>query len=248
MQRYALYIKYDGLNYHGWQVQENANSVQAEIQKAISTVLQNEVEVTGAERTDAGVHAMMMVAHFDAKRIEDQDLFCHKVNSLLDKDIAVYEIHEMVSEFHARFDAMSRTYHYQVCFQKDPFLKNYCYQLNKQPDIEKMNLAAKKLIGKKDFSSFSKAHTQTKTNICEVFHAEWRANGEVWVFEIKADRFLRNMVRAIVGTLIEIGENKRALDSLEPLLNSKNRSEAGLSVPAHGLFLSQIDYPVSRFI
>lgn len=248
MQRYALFIKFNGLNYHGWQIQENAITIQSEIQDALSVILPNKIEVVGAGRTDAGVHATMMVAHFDAPPIEDLRLFCHKINGILKSDIALQDIREAVADFHARFDALSRTYHYQVYFDKDPFLKDFCHQLIKRPDIGLMNEAAKKLIGKKDFSCFSKSNTQTHTNICEVHSAEWKNNGEVWVFEIKADRFLRNMVRAIVGTLLEIGDQRREVNDIDDLLLSKDRSNAGVSVPAHGLFLSHIDYPESRFI
>lgn len=248
MNRYALFISFKGTNFHGWQVQDNAKSIQEEIQLALKTLLQNDIEITGAGRTDTGVHATEMVAHFDAPRIEDVNLFLHKLNGILDEDIAVFDLREAVADFHARFDATSRTYHYQVNFNKDPFVKEFSYHLKSQPDVEKMNLAAEKLLGKKDFSCFSKAHTQTHTNDCEITTAKWQMNEGVVAFEITANRFLRNMVRAIVGTLLEVGEGKRTVESISELIASKDRSKAGTSVPAKGLFLSQIEYPESRFI
>jgi len=248
VKRYAIYIKYRGSNYHGWQIQENAHSVQAEIQKAISTLSQKSVEITGAGRTDTGVNATMMVAHFDLDEIKSKKDFLYHLNGLLPHDIAVFHLLETRADFHARFDAIHRTYNYQICFQKDPFLSDFCYFVHEDLDLEEMNLAAEKLVGEKDFSCFSKTHTQTKTNYCEIIHAAWQDNGEVWVFEITADRFLRNMVRAVVGTLLEIGSGKRSLESLNDLLLSKNRSDAGASVPANALFLSQVSYPENSFI
>tara|TARA_R110002096_G_scaffold238027_9_gene429394 strand:- start:8363 stop:9109 length:747 start_codon:yes stop_codon:yes gene_type:complete len=248
MKRYALFIRFKGTNFHGWQVQDNAKSIQAEIQAVLKLILQTDIELTGAGRTDAGVHATEMIAHFDAAKIDDLDLFLHKLNGVLDEDIAIFDIRETVADFHARFDAVSRTYHYQINFLKDPFVKEFSYYLKNQPDIEKMNQAALHLIGTKDFSCFSKAHTQTHTNDCEIIHASWALSEGVLAFEITANRFLRNMVRAIVGTLLEVGEGKRSVESITDLIASKDRSNAGTSVPAKGLFLSHIEYSESRFI
>lgn len=248
MKRYVIFIKFRGTAYHGWQIQDNAHSVQKEIQNALSTLLQEKIEITGAGRTDTGVHATMMAAHFDAENIGEKGDFLYHLNGLLPPDIAVFRIAETSPDFHARFDVLNRSYVYQICFQKDPFLNDYAYRLPQKPDLVKMNMAAEKLIGESDFSCFSKAHTQTKTNRCEIIHAAWKENPDVWVFEITADRFLRNMVRAIVGTLLEIGNGKRSLESLDDLILSKDRSLAGISVPGHALFLSQLSYPESSFI
>lgn len=248
MRRYFIKIKFRGTAYHGWQIQENAPSVQEVIQEKLRIYFQKKIEIVGAGRTDQGVHALKMVAHFDVNQMVDSADFIHRLNSLLPEDISINDIFEVPEELHARFSALSRTYHYQLCFQKDPFIEDYCLRLNNKPNIELMNQAAELLLGKMDFSCFSKSHTQTHTNDCEIFHAKWQDTGDVWAFEIRANRFLRNMVRAIVGTLIEIGEGKREVSDIPKLIASKDRSSAGNSVPAKGLFLSEIEYPDGEII
>lgn len=248
MNRYFLFFQYKGSNYHGWQIQPNARSIQEEIQEALALLFKKEVELLGAGRTDTGVHARVMVAHFDLEEELDKEVFVYRLNSILSKDIAVLGLRKVKEAFHARFDALSRTYQYVVSLQKDPFSEEQAHRLFKAPDFDAMNKACFFLLGEKDFSCFSKAHTQTFTNNCHVYSAKWFQKGDLWVFEIKANRFLRNMVRAIVGTLLEIGEGKRSVESIEELIAGKNRSEAGFSVPAKGLFLTQIEYPEEGFI
>jgi tRNA pseudouridine38-40 synthase len=248
MKRYFLFFQYKGSNYHGWQIQPNARSVQEEMQKAMGILFKKDIELVGAGRTDTGVHARLMVAHFDYDEDLDKVELVYRLNSILSKDIAVLKVHKVKEAFHARFDAISRTYQYTVSLQKDPFSEDQAHRLFKTPDFELMNKACFFLLGEKDFSCFSKAHTQTFTNNCHIYSAGWFQKGDLWVFEIKANRFLRNMVRAIVGTMLEIGEGRRSVDSINELIAGKNRSEAGFSVPAKGLFLTQIEYPEEGFI
>jgi len=241
--RYFLTFQYKGTAYHGWQIQPNAKTVQEELQQAMEVILREKVELTAAGRTDTGVHAKRMVAHFDCDENLVIDKIKFKLNSYLGKDISILGLRAVSSDAHARFDALSRTYHYKIHFSKNPFLKEFSYRIPFDLDFIKMNEAASLLLGKKDFSCFSKSNTQTYTNDCEIFKAEWKKENDFWCFEIKANRFLRNMVRAIVGTLIEIGQGKRSVESLKELIDSKDRSAAGSSVPAHGLYLIDIDYP-----
>lgn len=248
MTRYFAYIQFDGTNYHGWQIQPNANSVQAEIQGAFRILEQRDIEIVGAGRTDAGVHANEMVFHFDTEKVWDKRSFLHRMNSVLPKDIAAYNLKKVNPEFHARFAATYRSYKYQISFKKNPFLLNQSYFYNGELNVDLMNMACKQLIGANDFSCFSKSHTQTFTNDCDLKEAFWQIEGDVLVFNITANRFLRNMVRAIVGTLIEVGEGKREVNSIKELIDSQNRSNSGPSVPAAGLFLNSIKYPEEGFI
>lgn len=248
MKRYFVYLMFDGTPFHGWQVQPNAPSVQEEVEKALNTLMQAKVTIVGAGRTDTGVHAEEMVFHFDSEESLDKQTFLHRMNSLLPKSIALFDLKKVKSDFHARFDANSRTYRYLICQQKNPFFLNRAYQFNQQLDVEAMNQAAAELLGTHDFSCFSKAHTQTFTNICELIQAKWSQEGHLLVFQISANRFLRNMVRAVVGTLIEVGLGKRKVEEMKPLIESKNRSNAGSSVPAAGLYLHKIDYPAAGFL
>lgn len=243
MARYFLTFSYDGTAYHGWQVQPNADSVQQQLNRALSVLLQSEVSTVGAGRTDTGVHASMMVAHFDAE-IDDEARFCFKLNRLLPPDIAVQSIRRVRPDAHARFDALSRTYHYFVYTGKHPFLRHYANQLFFEPDYELMNRAAELLLRTTDFTSFSKLHTDTKTNNCRVTKACWTpvADGS-WRFEITADRFLRNMVRAVVGTLLWVGQGRMSLDEFQRVIDCRNRCAAGDSVAARALFLVDITYP-----
>ena len=244
MQRYFIYLAYDGTNYHGWQIQPNGDSVQQQFMNALQTLLRREVvEVTGAGRTDTGVHAKLMVAHFDYDEAIDCSQLADKLNRLLPSDISVFKVVPVDANLHARFSAKSRRYEYYVTTAKSPFLRQYRYRLHKAPDFDLMNQTATLLLQVDDFTSFSKLHTDVKTNICHVTRAEWSQVDEVtWVFTIQADRFLRNMVRAIVGTLLEVGYGKLSLAEFQQVIQQKDRCSAGMSVPAQGLFLVDIQY------
>ena len=239
--RFFIELSYKGTNYHGWQVQSNANSVQAEINKALSTLLNTKIEVMGAGRTDTGVHAKQMFAHFDCQQDLDGLELVSKLNGFLPKDITIHNINAVTDDANCRFDALSRTYHYHIIQQKNPF-NTTAYLLYKNLDVDTMNLACKHLLGKQDFTSFSKVNTQTFTNNCNVMLANWEQKEEELIFTIKSDRFLRNMVRAIVGTLLAVGEGKIKPEQVKEIIAKKDRGEAGTSVPAHALFLSNIEY------
>ncbi|NER15315.1 tRNA pseudouridine(38-40) synthase TruA [Leptobacterium flavescens] len=245
--RYFLEFSYDGKQYHGWQKQPNAISVQETIENAISLLLRAEIEVVGAGRTDAGVHARQMYAHFDTDEIEDRKHLIHRLNSFLPGDIAIHNIHPMEENAHARFNATSRTYEYWIIDKKDPFLKEYTYRVNQKPDIDRMNEAAEVLFDYEDFQCFSKSHTDVKTYICKMMRADWQYVDGKLVFTIKADRFLRNMVRAVVGTLLEVGMGRISKEDVKKIIESKNRSKAGASVPAHALYLTRVEYPKTFF-
>ncbi len=248
MYRYFIYLAYDGTNYHGWQIQPNGNSVQEELMKALKTFLREEIEVIGAGRTDAGVHAKMMVAHFDSQKSLDCDMVCDKLNRLLPHDISVYKVVPVRETAHSRFDATYRTYNYHITYNKYPFNRNYAWCFHQKLDVEKMNQAASTLFDYIDFTSFSKLHTDVKTNNCKIMYAAFsEENGEL-VFTIKADRFLRNMVRAIVGTLVEVGRGKLTIDGFRKVIEKKDRNQAGGSVPAKGLFLVDVGYNDDIFI
>lgn len=246
--RYALELAYRGTRYHGWQIQPNALSVQEEIERRLTQLMGNvPVSVVGCGRTDTGVHASYYVLHFESEKELDCDQWVYKLNKMLPEDISISGMQVVSEEFHARFSAVSRTYHYFVHHRKDPFVID-SYHLTQAVDFEAMNRAAKALLGKQDFTSFSKLHTDVKTNICTVSEAVWvrRENG-TWYFRIRADRFLRNMVRAVVGTLLEVGYGNLPEDEITAIIHSKDRGEAKLSVPAQGLFLVDIVYPEELF-
>ncbi len=249
MQRYFIYLSYDGTNYNGWQIQPNGITIQQKLVEALSTLLQEKIEVVGAGRTDAKVHAKCMVAHFDSiKEDLDIELLVHKLNCFLPQDIAIQKIVKVNDEAHARFSATSREYHYYIAFQKSPFKRNYVWQLSRKPDLTVMNEAAAHLMVYSDFTSFSKVHTDTKTKICTVAEAKWEVIDEnTWRFTIRADRFLRNMVRAIVGTLLEVGYGKQSVEGFCRIIEDRDRSNAGASVPGHGLFLVDVEYPSSIY-
>lgn len=241
--RFFITLSFDGTNYHGWQIQPNSDSVQQRLQEALSTLLRQPVEVVGAGRTDTGVHARMMVAHFDWEELIDGKQLAYKLNKFLPQDIAVQEVRLVDEEKHARFSATSRTYHYFIHMRKDPFLQAYSWQVPFKLDFEKMNEAAKVLLEYKDFTSFSKVNTDTKTNLCDVKEAFWEEIApDRWRFTITANRFLRNMVRAIVGTLVEVGRGRLRLEDVRRIIEAKDRCSAGESVPAKGLFLVDIKY------
>lgn len=243
MQRYFIKLAYNGANYHGWQMQDNAHSVQTEITEKLSLLLKENVSIVGCGRTDTGVHAREFYAHFELSelKIETKDLI-YKLNSFLPPDIVIYNIYEVSANLHSRFNAVSRTYKYYISLIKNPFGEGNSYYFNGTLDIDAMNRACSYLLDHTDFTSFSKLHTQTATNNCVIKLARFeRINNEL-VFTITADRFLRNMVRAIVGTLLEIGKGKMEAEEINEIIEAKDRSRAGFSVPAHGLFLERVVY------
>ena len=245
--RYFIELAYKGTNYHGWQYQPGADSVQETLTKALSLLLKTDIDIVGAGRTDTGVHAKQMFAHFDFETEIDTPQLIHKLNSFLPKDIVVFNILKVADEAHARFDATKRTYEYHIHTMKDVFENDGSYQFQLPLDIDKMNEACQILFKHNDFECFSKVNTDVKTFNCVIFEAHWTRGGaeqseNKLVFTIAADRFLRNMVRAIVGTMINIGTGKISLADFEKIIDSKDRSQAGFSVPAHGLYLTKIDY------
>ena len=247
--RYFVTLSYDGAAYHGWQIQPNANSVQETLQNAFSTILRQNIEIVGAGRTDTGVNASKMIAHFDVCTPIDAIRLVKQLNRLLPQDIAIQHITPVVSDAHARFSALSRTYHYHILLSKSPFSRHYAYRYPLPLDFQLMNEAAHRLFNYTDFTSFSKLHTDTKTNNCKIMRAEWIQDDAInWTFVIQADRFLRNMVRAIVGTLLDVGRGKLTIPQFCQVIESQNRCAAGSSVPPHALFLSDITYPDNIYI
>ncbi len=252
MQRYFMNLAYLGKNYHGWQRQPNAPSIQEALETALATVLRAPVPVTGAGRTDAGVNASTMIAHFDLEeQPEDKTRLVRAINSILGPDIAVRWIREVHPEAHARFDATSRTYHYYAHTGRNPFAGGLSWEAPATLDFDAMNEAAAQLLETSDFTSFAKLHTDAKTNICKVTRAIWRAphpgervpGAATHIFEITADRFLRNMVRAVVGTLVDVGRGKLTLNGFSDIISRRDRCAAGTSMPAPPLFLHKITYP-----
>jgi tRNA pseudouridine38-40 synthase len=243
--RFFITFSYNGTRYCGWQRQPNGIAVQEELEKALTTILRTPIELTGAGRTDAGVHALNMVAHFDIAddTTVDSQRLINNLNSLLPYDIAVKNIERVTDEAHARFDALSRKYEYHIITNKNPFLKEQACRIHFPLNMELMNEAAKVLFEYEDFTSFSKLHTDVKTNNCTIMEAYWQQRGEELVFTIKANRFLRNMVRAIVGTLMEVGREKLTIEGFRQVIEAKNRCSAGHSVPACGLYFIEAEYP-----
>jgi tRNA pseudouridine38-40 synthase len=250
--RYFIHLAYNGTPYHGWQIQPNAASVQETLNKAFSVLLQSEINLMGAGRTDTGVHAREMYAHFDFESSFEIPTLVHKLNSFLPKDIVIYNIIPVHDEAHTRFDATKRTYEYHIHQFKNPFLDELSWYYHQPLDVELMNEAAKLLFNYTDFECFSKVNTDVNTFDCAIFEAHWtrgvaeqseakRENSQL-VFTISANRFLRNMVRSIVGTLVNVGLNKITLDDFTKIIESKSREKAGFSVPAHGLYLTKIEY------
>lgn len=266
--RFFIYLAYNGANYHGWQNQPNAISVQEEIERALSTILRQPVAITGAGRTDAGVHARLMVAHFDyslplpetAEWSADEARLwgaqlTFKMNGFLPEAISIYKIVPVRADAHARFDATSRRYEYWVTTVKNPYAANLLTFTHFQLDYPLMNQAAALLLEETDFASFCKAHTDVKTTLCDVRKAYWEQRPcpflpdvQCWVFTIEADRFLRNMVRAVVGTLYQVGRGLMTPAEMREVVRSKNRCAAGMSMPAEGLYLVDITYPESLFL
>ena len=242
--RFFITLSYDGTRYHGWQVQPNGPSVQEKLQWALSTILRQDIQVTGAGRTDAGVHARMMVAHFDVETMDfDLQDLTYKLNRLLPQDIAIQKMDPVSDEMHARFSATSRTYHYYIHTVKDPFHRAYSCELHYPLDFQLMNEAAAVLMTYEDFGAFCKAHADVKTTLCHITAAAWhQTSPSTWYFEITANRFLRNMVRAVVGTLIDVGRGRLSLDDFRKVIEGKRRTEAGESMPANALFLEDVKY------
>ncbi|MFK7782247.1 tRNA pseudouridine(38-40) synthase TruA [Psychroserpens sp.] len=240
--RYFIELSYNGKAYHGWQIQPNAISVQQVLEEALSKLLQIDISIMGAGRTDAGVHASQMFAHFDCDKIIDTNLV-FKLNSFLPNDIAIHNIFQVKDDAHARFNALSRAYVYKISKSKNVFNFEHTYMLHHDLDVNAMNEACDILLTYKDFQCFSKVHTDVKTYNCNIMSAKWTIENKELHFIIRADRFLRNMVRAIVGTMINIGLGKMKVEELHNVIQSKDRGEAGFSVPAHGLYLTKIEYP-----
>ncbi len=243
MQRYFIHFAYDGTRYHGFQRQPHAITIQATMQEALSLLLRHDVEIVGAGRTDAGVHARHMVAHVDLPTPIDGADIAHRLNCLLPQDIAIYSIVPVDSTLHARFSATARTYHYYLHTAKDPFINNYSLEIHYPLDVPAMNAAAELLLTTADFAAFCKSHTDVKTTLCHVTQAQWIAPSDhTLVFTITANRFLRNMVRAIVGTLIDIGRHRLTADDLAAIIASDHRTAASDSMPAKALVLEDIQY------
>ena len=243
--RYFIHLAYNGSSFHGWQVQPNATTVQAVLENAFSHLLGETIGITGCGRTDTGVHAADFYAHFDCERVmteTDLKQLAFKINSFVGEDIRIFRIFAVATDLHARFSATARTYQYHISNVKQPFGKDFCHRVFYKPDIELMNEAAKILFEYTDFTSFSKLHTQTATNNCTILYAHWDMVDEEYVFTISANRFLRNMVRAITGTLLEVGRGKLSLDDFRKVIESKNRCNAGTSLPAKALFLTKVEY------
>lgn len=240
--RYFIEFSYNGKNYFGYQIQPKDISVQEELEKALSTILREKIKTTGAGRTDTGVHAKKMFAHFETTTILDEQ-FCRKLNSFLPADISIKRIFEVKEDFHARFHATYRTYEYYISLEKNPFTQDSAWQhWRKNLDIDKMNKACKILFEYEDFTSFAKLHTDNKTNLCKIYKAQWEQEGNALKFTISANRFLRNMVRAIVGTMVDVGSGKITPEEIRNVIENKNRNSAGTSAPAHALYLVDVGY------
>lgn len=241
--RYFIQLSYNGSAYHGWQIQPNAVTVQETIQDALSKLLNTNSSITGAGRTDTGVHAFQMFAHFDVDETLDTENLTFKLNSFLPKDIAIQSIFQVNADAHTRFHAIKRSYDYKISLKKNVFLFDYTHYVHQKLDVDKMNEAANILLEYTNFQCFSKSNTDVKTYNCKIEQAQWKQEGNLLIFTISADRFLRNMVRAIVGTLLNIGLSKIAVSDMHKILASKDRSEAGFSVPSKGLYLTEVLYP-----
>ena len=245
--RWFIDLSYNGTAYHGWQVQPNGISVQEVLERSLATLLREPVAVTGAGRTDSGVHARLMVAHIDTTH-ELPETFVQRINSILPRDIAVHRVRAVQPDAHARFDATARYYEYHVHTSKNVFAENRSVRLIHIPNFDRMNEAAAVLMEYTDFTSFSKLHTDARTNNCQLLTAHWDRSPEGWVFTIGADRFLRNMVRSVVGTLLEIGYGRMDVEGLRKVVEARDRCRAGVSMPAHGLYLTRVEYPENIFL
>lgn len=245
MVRYFLKLAYRGTAYHGWQVQGNAYTVQEELNEKISLLIGEQVNLVGCGRTDTGVHAREFYAHFGVEKplpFREKD-FILKLNGFLSKDIVAFRLIPVPEDYHARFSAVSRTYKYYISQEKDPFARDFCLEYTAPLNIDAIQQATAFLLQFKDFTSFSKLHTQTRTNDCHITQAVWEIVNNQLIFTITADRFLRNMIRAVVGTLLEVGKERLKPDDMENIIRARNRAKAGYSVPARGLFLEKVEYP-----
>lgn len=242
--RYFIHLSYDGSRYHGWQIQPNDISIEGEIERCLSTLLGVPVDIVGAGRTDAGVHARHMVAHFDVEEpVADTSQLTYKLNRMLPPDIRIEKTESVPDDMHARFSAKWRTYHYYLSLKPTPFNRHYTWLCHYDLDFPLMNEAARMLMEYKDFACFCKSHTDVKTTLCDVVEAGWVKTGDSeWFFVIKANRFLRNMVRAVVGTLVEVGRHRMTLEQFRSVIEGKSRCQAGESMPANALFLEKIEY------
>ncbi len=243
MSRYFIHLAYHGGNYCGWQTQPNLPTVQLTLEQALTTLLRQPTAVVGCGRTDTGVHASDFYAHFNHEGEMNTTELTFKLNSYLPSDIAIYEIFPVADNAHARFDAVARTYQYHVSDRRLPFHQGLYCRIFFKPDIERMNEAAQVLMEYDDFTSFAKLHTQVKTNICHLTEAHWDEVGDEWIFTIRSNRFLRNMVRSVTGTLLDVGRGKLSIDGLREIVERKDRCAAGVSMPAQGLFLTKVEYP-----
>lgn len=243
MSRYFIHLAYHGGNYCGWQTQPKLPTVQQTLEQALTTLLRQPTAVVGCGRTDTGVHASDFYAHFNHEGEMNTTELTFKLNSYLPGDIAIYEIFPVADNAHARFDAVARTYQYHVSDRRLPFRQGLYCRIFLQPDIDRMNEAAQVLMEYDDFTSFAKLHTQVKTNICHLTEAHWDEVGDEWIFTIRSNRFLRNMVRSVTGTLLDVGRGKLSIDGLREIVERKDRCAAGVSMPAQGLFLTKVEYP-----
>jgi tRNA pseudouridine38-40 synthase len=250
LTRYFIFISFKGTYYHGWQIQPDDVTIQRILNNALTLILGEKISTSGAGRTDSGVHALLFCAHFDSRNsdLADRKSIVLKLNSFLPRDIVVKNIKRVKKDSDARFSAISRTYKYYVSRVKNPFNDSYCWYFHGDLDIDRMNMAASLLLNFSDFTSFSRLHSGSKTNLCNIYSAGWVKEADLLVFTITADRFLRNMVRALVGTLVDVGRNRISIAEFETIILAKNRSKAGVSAPAKGLFLTGIDYPGEIFI
>ena len=247
--RYFIELSYNGKNYHGWQIQPNEISIQETIEKAMSLLLKEKISVVGCGRTDTGVHASQFYLHFDSHDLIDKEKLKFKLNSFLPEDIAIFQVYSVKDEAHARFLASSRSYQYKISLEKNVFQKDLSLEITHSPlDVDMMNKAAAVLLNYTDFKCFSRSKTDVKTYECDVTEAYWEIQGNQLIFNISANRFLRNMVRAIVGTLLEVGKGRMSLKEFESVLKSQDRKQAGASVKAKGLFLTAVIYPKHIFI
>ncbi len=250
LTRYFIFISFKGTSYHGWQVQPKAVTIQKILDEAVTVILDEKISTTGAGRTDAGVHAQVFCAHFDSQNpdLTKRKNLIFRLNRFLPRDIAVTDIKKVLPDANARFSAVSRTYKYYISLVKDPFNIDSSWFIHGDLDVKAMNMASTILLNHSDFTSFSRLHSDNKTNLCKIYSAGWELCGNILVFTIRADRFLRNMVRAIVGTMIEAGRGRISPEDFERILISGNRSSAGMSAPAGGLFLTSVEYPEELFV
>jgi tRNA pseudouridine38-40 synthase len=248
--RYFLDIAYNGARYHGWQLQNNAHTLQAEVEEGLSKLFRQSIRITGSGRTDTGVHALQQLVHFDVEQELEPALeeWLYKINAVLPPDIWAKSLRPVKPEVHARYSALSRRYEYHICRHKDPFRQKQVYYFHRPLDVEKMNRAAALMLQWEDFECFSKIHTNVKHFRCHVWEAHWVDRGDNLIFYVAANRFLRNMVRAIVGTLLQVGQGRMTVQEFQEVLESRDRSKAGRSAPADGLFLVEVKYPEDIYL